>query len=348
MGKGRRAVLMGLTVGAAAGTLRRRAAARRARERERFFRTTGRKVTVTTDDGARIAAEVDDHPAPRAAVVFTHGWLMSRHCWRYQRDALAGRALLVSYDHRGHGESSAAPLDAYTIDRLGDDLAAVIEATVPSDLPVILAGHSMGGMTIMALAQRHPGLIASRVAGVALLSTSAGWRSGGLTYGLPGPVGRFAARATPRIFDALLARAEEIDRRPRLKELAMLPVTRLTAFGKKPHRADVRFVNAMATATATEPMVAFFHQIQVHDRLSALQALQDVETLIIVGERDRLTPPSDSRRIAKALPGARLIITPDAGHMIGIERPGLVNQELLGLLQRATERGAAGRLGIAS
>ncbi|GAA0362382.1 alpha/beta hydrolase [Microbispora corallina] len=335
----RTAVLAGLAVGLALGAARRRARAVREGGRPALGGVRGRALTVTTDDGVRLAVDVEDHPDPEFAVVFAHGWVMSRDCWHFQREALAGRATLVFYDQRGHGESSACSVDACTIDRLGDDLAAVIREAVPEGLPVVLVGHSMGGMTIMALAARHPGLVAGRVVAAALLSTSSGMLDRA-TFGLPGPLGRLAPRVTPLVFERMLARAAVIDGRPALKARANLPVTRYVAFGRGAGRRHVRFVNAMAAATPTEVMVGFFRDFRVHDRRAALAALREVETLVMVGENDRLTPPVHSRRIAEALPDARFVVIPVAGHMIGLERPGRVGAELTALLARARARPA--------
>ncbi|WP_432928829.1 alpha/beta fold hydrolase [Microbispora sp. CA-135349] len=347
MSKGRKAALAGLALGLAIGTARRvqgrRTQARKAAQA--LDRAPVRRMTVTTGDGVRLAVEIDDHPEPRCAVVFAHGWLMNRHCWQLQREALAGLGTLILYDQRGHGDSTAGAVDACTIDRLGDDLAAVIEASVPEGLPVVLVGHSMGGMTIMALAERHPALVESRVAGAALLSTS----SGGLeasTFGLPGPLGRLAPRVATSMFENMLTRAAVIDGRPRLKGWTNLPVTRYVAFGRGASRRHIRLVNAMASATPTEVMVGFFRDFRVHDKFAALKALRRIETLVMVGERDRLTPLVHSRRIAEALPNARFVRIPDAGHMIGFERPRLVHRELTGLIERAVpSRPVRGRSG---
>ncbi|MEU8173455.1 alpha/beta hydrolase [Microbispora hainanensis] len=341
MSKGRNAALAGLALGLAIG-IARRVQTKRAKAASARGGASGRRTTVTTDDGIHLAVEIDDHPDPRCVVVFAHGWLMNRNCWQLQREALADLGTLVFYDQRGHGDSSAGPLETYTIDRLGDDLAAVIEAAVPEGLPVVLAGHSMGGMTIMALADRHPALVESRVAGAALLSTS----SGGLaatTFGLPGPLGRLAPRVTTSVFENMLPRAAVIDARPRVKGWTNLPVTRYVAFGKGARRRHVRLGNAMAAATPREAMVGFFRAFRAHDKHAALETLKRVQTLVMVGEGDRLTPPAHGRRIAEALPDARFVRIPGAGHMIGYERPELVNRELTGLIMRAVADHAPGR-----
>ena len=333
MHKGSKAALAGLALGLAIGTARRVQAAR-AKAAQAPSGPPARRATVTTDDGVSLAVEIDDHPDPRCAVVFAHGWLMNRHCWQPQREALAGLGTLVFYDQRGHGDSSAVAGEAYTIDRLGDDLAAVIEAAVPDGLPVVLVGHSMGGMTIMALADRHPGLVQARVAGAALLGTSSGGLDSG-SFGLPGPLGRLAPRVTTSVFESMPARASAIDARPRLKRWTNRMVIRYVAFGRGASRRHVRAVNAMAAATPTEVMVGFFREFRALDKHAALKALETTETLVMVGELDRLTPLAHGSRIARALPGARFVRVPGAGHMIGYERAELVNRELAGLIVRA-------------
>ncbi|NUR89356.1 MAG: alpha/beta fold hydrolase [Nonomuraea sp.] len=314
----------GVLVGAAIGVAARR------RTVERLGGHHARSLTVETDDGVRLAVDVEEPAAGASfAVVFAHGWVLNRHCWHYQREALSGQALLVSYDQRGHGLSGSGGTP--TIERLGADLHAVVAAAVPEGMPVVLVGHSMGGMTIMALAASHPELFGSRVVGVGLLSTSAG------QLGLPGSLGRL----TPVVLERLRARAAFVDGRPWLKTSANLPVTRYLAFGRGARRDHVRFVNAMIAATPTAVMVGFFHGILAHDKAAALGALSRVETVVIVGSRDRLTAPAHARRIAALVPSARLVEVPGAGHMVGLERPAAVNRELQALLARAGQSAAS-------
>lgn len=325
-----RVVAAGVLVGAAIGLVV------RSRSKARFPEVvSGRSVAVTTTDGVRLAVDVEAPDSPEYAVVFAHGWVLNRHAWHFQREALSSsKAMVVAYDHRGHGASSAGPPDACTIERLGDDLHAVIEAVVPPELPVVLVGHSMGGMTVMGLAARRPELFGSRIAGVALLSTSPG-RLGENTFGLPRPFAGLVPRLTPVVLDRMLARADLLDRRVALKTRTNWPVTRYMAFGPKPRREHVRFINEMIAATSTEMTVGFLRGILAHDKLAALAALNAVPTTVIVGANDRLTPPSHARRIAAALPEARLLVVPGAGHMIGLERPEAVNTALAELIERA-------------
>src|SRR3954454_324858 len=129
--------------------------------------------TVRTDDGIDLHVEVDgDEDAP-LTVVLSHGFTARLAEWEIQRAVLRRRGRLVLWDQRGHGRSSWTRLTAATIDRTGRDLGEVLDATTPTG-PVVLAGHSMGGMSIKALARQRPELFGSRVVGVFLLATSAG------------------------------------------------------------------------------------------------------------------------------------------------------------------------------
>ncbi|MFI6535430.1 alpha/beta fold hydrolase [Nonomuraea sp. NPDC050547] len=336
-------LVTGLLLGFAVGLVARK------RSSETLGGRHGRRLPVETDDGAVIDVDVRESGTPAYAVVFSHGWVLNRHSWHYQREALSGgargeratkeptspeaaatvntpdEAMLVGYDQRGHGASTAGPAGPCSIERLAADLEAVIDAVVPPGLPIVLAGHSMGGMTIMGLAARRPELFGDRVVAVALISTS----SGRLAEGLAG-------RTAPVLLNRLKARAALIDASPALLRAGTnWPVTRLAAFGPKARAHHVRFVNRMVAATPTEVMVGYFHAILAHDKLAALQALSRVETLVMVGERDRLTTPAHARRIASALPDATLVVAPGAGHMLGLERPELVNAALKALIRRS-------------
>jgi pimeloyl-ACP methyl ester carboxylesterase len=107
--------------------------------------------TVTTDDGVPLHVEVDGVADAPLTVVLSHGFTARLGEWELQRAALRNRARLVLWDQRGHGRSGWTKLTAATIDRTGRDLGEVVDATVPTG-PIVLAGHSMGGMSILALA----------------------------------------------------------------------------------------------------------------------------------------------------------------------------------------------------
>ncbi len=101
-------------------------------------------------------------------VLLVHGWTCSTRSWHNQVEALPrilgqDAVRVVTYDHRGHGRSDAAPAGSMRIEQLADDLVTVLD-TVVGDGPVVYAGHSMGGMTLMALADQWPELFGTRIA----------------------------------------------------------------------------------------------------------------------------------------------------------------------------------------
>lgn len=126
-----------------------------------------RELTVTAADGARVHVEVHG-PENAPAVVLAHGWCCSTAFWAAQIRALAADHRVIAYDQRGHGRSPANP--AYGTEPLADDLEAVLEATLAPGERAVIAGHSMGGMTLMAAATRP----AVREHAAAVLLTSTG------------------------------------------------------------------------------------------------------------------------------------------------------------------------------
>ena len=203
---------------------------------------------VITDDGVRLAARVvNDVDDPDLTVVFVHGFSLRMSSWYFQRTALAPtwgeRTRLVFYDHRGHGRSDAAPPQTMTMSQLGDDLALVLRALAPTG-PVVVVGHSMGGMATMALARRHPALFApgGRVVGVGLVATAArGITEAGVGEGLQNPVinaFRLAVRRAPWFIQAGRTRARR----------ALEPVLLAASFGPDFY--------SPATARAVEALLA--------------------------------------------------------------------------------------------
>jgi pimeloyl-ACP methyl ester carboxylesterase len=350
---GRRAGLLGaavgvLAAGAAAGLAVERYAVGRARlrpdpeARESFGRLpVDRATTVHADDGVPLhVEEVGARDAP-LTVVFAHGWSLSSASWHYQRRDLAappqpiGRC--VFYDQRSHGRSGRSSRENATLEQLGSDLRAVIDAVAPRG-PVMLVGHSMGGMTIMALADAHPELFGDRIVAVALVSTAAG-KLAEFTLGMPAAVADRVRRVAPRAFDHVRRYAEVVERGRALgSDLAWL-LTRWYAFGtSEVSPSVVDFMDRMVAATPVDVVLDFYDALMRHDKLAALPVLDRVETLVLCGDADKLTPPSFSRVIADALPHAELVLLPGAGHMVMLERPQLVSFHLRSLAARAVAR----------
>ena len=302
-----------------------------------------RQSTVPADDGVALhVEEVGDLDAP-LTIIFSHGYTLEMACWWFQRLALGDLGRLVFWDQRAHGRSGASPAEQDTIDQLGSDLLRVLEATAPTG-DVVLVGHSMGGMTVMAVADQRPDLFGEtgRVCGVALIGTSAG-QLASVTFGLPRLAGALVAKVYPRATAMMGRRASLVDRRRTagMGSDVSYALTRRLSFGPGAPPSLVDFMERMIAATPAQVISDFASTFLSHDKLAALDALTGVEVLVLCGDQDALTPVEHSRAIAAALPAAELVVLPGAGHMVMLERPALVDLHLRALVTRARERVAA-------
>src|SRR6266581_3338317 len=164
---------------------------------EPFGRLRGRPLTVLTEDGVALHVELNGPSAAPVSVVFCHGYTLNQDCWHFQRRDLSDHRL-VFWDQRDHGRSGRSAAGSGSIGQLGTDLKAVIDAAAPGPGPVVLVGHSMGGMTIMALADQYPGLFGTKVVGAVLVSTAARGLEGGSPW-MPAPIRPALTRALPTV-----------------------------------------------------------------------------------------------------------------------------------------------------
>jgi pimeloyl-ACP methyl ester carboxylesterase len=307
---------------------------------EPFGRLPGRPHTVPAEDGVPLyLEEVGATDAP-LTLVFCHGYCENMTIWHYQRRDLADSgARLIFPDQRAHGRSGRGERTRATIDQLGRDLDAILAAVVPTG-PVVLVGHSMGGMTIMALAEQRPELFGDRVVGVGLVSTSTG-KLAEVTFGIPAVFSRFSRRTLPVLTSTMSRRPELVERTRRVgTDLAFLLTRQLTFGSRDVSPAVVEMIEKMIAATPVDVIADFYPGFSGYDKLAALTVLDPVEVVILVGTNDALTPVGHSRAMADALPNARLVVLPDAGHMLPVEHPSNVTAELAGLLERV---GTVGR-----
>lgn len=315
---------------------------------EPFGALRGPVVPVTATDGVRLHVEVDGLPVtsrrtPTVTVVFCHGLALNDDSWHYQRRDLADIAedggRLVFWDQRGHGRSARGDGAHATIDQLGQDLDAVLAATAPKG-PVVLVGHSMGGMTIMALADQRPELFGDRVVAVALIATSPG-RLAEVTFGVPAAAGRALRRAAPKALNALTKRPALVARGRSLGADIEFVLTKRYSFATDVPPSLVLFASRMHDATPLDVIAELFPAFDSHDKLDALTVLNGVETLILGGERDLMTPAEHSRAMVSQVPGAELVILPEAGHLVMLEHHDIVTDHVRDLVERALRHHAA-------
>ena len=283
---------------------------------------TARTLTIPGPSGAMLAATeftsqgTPDPDAP--TVVLAHGWTLARESWApVVRELQSHRAVrVVTYDQRGHGRSTWGSVRTMSIKGLADDLAAVIEATAPAG-PLVLGGHSMGGMTILAYAGAHRSAFRDRVHGVALMATAASVE------------GRRESRGEALTM-ALAARV------PLLRTGMFVPskVLRDLNFGENPDKQHVSDMTRLMGRTSLTTTGRYFASIRDHDETESLPELADVPTHILVGTKDRLTPVRWARGLHDGIPGSRLTVLPGKGHLLTHEATDVVADALIELVDQ--------------
>ncbi|MFF2790284.1 alpha/beta fold hydrolase [Streptomyces sp. NPDC058049] len=280
-----------------------------------------RELVAVSADGARLHVEVHgDEGAP--AVVLAHGWTCSTAFWAAQIRALAATHRVVAYDQRGHGRSPAAGAAGHSTTALADDLVAVLEATLAPGERAVVAGHSMGGMTITAAAGRPE--FTERAAAVLLCSTGSS-RLVSEALVLPVRAGRIRTRVTGAVLGsrAPLGPVTPVARKV-LKYATMGP-------GSAPDKVEAcaRIVHACPTGVRHA-----WSQVLAGLDLDAGVARLTVPTAVIGGTADRLTPIVHARGLAAALPDCvGLTELTGMGHMTPVEAP----EAVTGVLRELAE-----------
>jgi pimeloyl-ACP methyl ester carboxylesterase len=292
------------------------------------------ETKVSLPDGVRLHVEEHGDPASPLTVVLLHGWTLDARLWRRQvtdlPDRMGAPLRILAFDLRGHGHSTACPPNTTTLAQLADDLHAVLDERVPAG-KVVLVGHSMGGMAIMEYAHRHATEFTERVAGVALMCTTAEGTAH-TTYGLAPGVAR-VVRALEITGAALLARSGPW-RLHRTVMPVLSPGVRWLGFGRIADPAAVRLTIGMIGNARLATIGGFRPWIDEQHRVDALVHMATLPSAVLVGGQDRLTPSSCGDTIVAALPGAEHVIYPDAGHMLPLECP----DEVTGVIARVCQR----------
>jgi pimeloyl-ACP methyl ester carboxylesterase len=330
---------------------------------EPFGELHGETMTVLADDGLPLHVEVTGPKDAPVTIIFCHGYTLNTDVWYYQRAGLSAFARCVFWDQRSHGRSGRSDPELVTIDQLGADLHEVMHATAPGDMPVVLVGHSMGGMTVMALADQHPELFGgagtggttpqtrrsvsgnggttpqtprSKVIGVVLINTAAGtvdpvsW--------LPAPLRPAARVAMPSMMTGASRgwMAEVVERSRRSAgDIAFLGTRRIAFGDPEISPTVVDFLERIIRSTPIDVIADFYVALVGHDKRKALTVLGNVPVLVMTGDRDRLVEPALSEEIASAICDAKLIRIHGAGHVLILERPEEVNEAIADLVTLA-------------
>ena len=248
------------------------------------------------------------------AIVLLHSFLCSGAMWEPQVGPLSRRCRTLNVDLRGHGRSGPIEEEFDLYDMVDDAVAVLDREGVEK---AVWAGLSVGGMVALRAALVRP----ERVAGLALLDTDAGPEKRGVTlkYRLLGAVARWLGLGPvmPQVTKQMFGRTT-LRERPELV------------------RQWVERFRGVHVPSMLRMLTALVRRDDLTARLGSIA----VPALVLVGEEDASLPPQRSRRLAAALPEARLVEVPAAGHLASLEQPEAVSAALLGFLDRLREPAA--------
>ncbi|MYZ36279.1 MULTISPECIES: alpha/beta hydrolase [unclassified Streptomyces] len=274
------------------------------------------EVTAVSADGSRVHAEVFGAEG-RPAVVLAHGWTCSIRFWAAQIENLSADHRVIAYDQRGHGRTPLPGRSGYSTEALADDLEAVLAATLAPGEQAVFAGHSMGGMTLMAAARRP---LFREHAAAALLCSTGSSRLVAEALVVPMRAGRVRTRLTRLVLGA---------RAP------LGPVTplskRILRYGTMGPGAAPERITRCARIVHACPRVSRVAWSRVLGELDLDADVREltVPTAVLVGTADRLTPPVRSRVLAAALPDCLgLTELTGTGHMTPVEAPEAVTARI--------------------
>jgi pimeloyl-ACP methyl ester carboxylesterase len=275
-------------------------------------------------DGASLALVREGDPDAPATVLLLHSYAMDRRVWHKVTALLpdAASVAVVTYDHRGHGESSPADSATATLEQLADDLAEVLERAVPHG-PVVIVGHGMGAHVALVMAARHRLLAAHRIGALVFLSTSVGW----VAEALPRPLGRlvqdFHAILGPRLVDQVHRRIDK----------ATTIGLRWLLLGDDPAPDDVRLVAEMVSWHWPDTVALFRPALDRGALDTALEAVAGRPIIAMTGEKDRLVPVGHP----DGLP-VHSVTVPGAGHMLPLEGAAEVVPRIVAQVREALTR----------
>jgi pimeloyl-ACP methyl ester carboxylesterase len=287
---------------------------------------------IATADGVRLAVR-DYHPHHAATtVVLLHGFCLTQASWSLQVEYLTKRwgpqVRILTYDHRGHGDSTSAATSTYRIEQLGADLAEVL-AAADITTPLILAGHSMGGMAALAYMARAAARRPIDPAGLVLVATAAGRLC---ERGL----GRMLATPFTNTLCHLAARSPNQLLRMLASPVCATASRYANVVGDE--RTALTALTARAvTGTPLSTAVGYLPGLRRYDAYQALKTIT-AHTVVVSGGADPLTPPAHAYELVNAIAGAHHIHLPRAGHMLPSAAPWAVNEALGRVLHLASRR----------
>ena len=276
---------------------------------------------IESFDGTRIAVRAAGDPdAP--VLLFIHGFSLDMTTWHEQWVDLSADYRCVLMDHRGHGRSGPPAHGDLSVRAMGRDVAAVLDVVAPAR-PSVVVGHSLGGIAAIAMAEQRPELFGPRVTGLILVGTASEDLLRGAMGSLTGLL-----RRRPATLSTVMGRVDGFRRAVMASPGDIrAAAVRLTQFGPDAPAHLVDHVVRLAQRASSDVWTDGLAELMEIDLQHALPRAK-VPALVIVGEYDRVTPPSSAIKLVDELPDARLVVMAGTGHMSMLERPVELDREM--------------------
>ncbi|HVN63285.1 MAG TPA: alpha/beta hydrolase [Candidatus Binataceae bacterium] len=241
------------------------------------------------------------NPGGRRTVVLVHGNSANAWWWEPVAAAISAEYRLIALDQRGHGDSEWIRPAAYSPDDYADDIARLIEHAIPAgELPVV-AGHSMGGLSVLAFARKHPSL-SRGIAAIDIAVTSSRARD---RY-----VRRLRALPTVTYPDFEIAKAR-FRLMPQEGEVGSEILHQIA------ERSFARTEDGRWTLKFDRESFFGGDGMHVLDTISAIE----IPLLLVRAELSRIMTAEGLELAHKSNPRARLLTIPDSYHHLPLERP---------------------------
>lgn len=282
----------------------------------------------------KIRYYVDGPSDAPVTVVFVHGYTLAAKAWHMQVGHIHEHARCIMMDYRGHGSAEDYRSEECSIDGAADDVYHVLQDAQVNG-PVIMVGHSLGGMVVFNLVRRYPE-VKENLRGVIVISTAV---DSFTTQGMPQIL---ASPLVAKIHEAAEASPENAAGVKQSLANIVAPALAATIFRFGTPKEIVNFHAELINKTPLKTLVGYLDDLQHHGEMEGVAALNGIPGLVIVGDSDQVTPLSQSEKIVSIWKDAGLQVVPNAGHMIPLETPWIVDKAIDEMIDRHIGSDAGG------
>lgn len=275
----------------------------------------------------KICYYVDGPVDAPITVIFIHGYTLAAKAWHMQVGHIHEHARCIMMDYRGHGNASDFRSEECSIDGAADDVWAVIQDAKVSG-PIILVGHSLGGMVTFNLVRRYPEL-KKDLKGVVVVSTAV---DSFTTQGMPQIL---ASPIVNKVYELVEASPEGAANFKQSLANIVAPFLATTMFRFGTPKQIVEFHAELINKTPLKTLMGYLDDLQHHNEHDGVKALIGIPGVVIVGDGDKVTPLEQSERIVSIWEDAGLQVVPGADHMVPLETPWIIDKAVDELIARS-------------